>query len=57
VVQELLNSRRQPVDVLHGGTGRGFLPFDQDPGEYAIMRKQLRPVDDSQVETVLETPA
>ncbi len=41
VVGELFNAKKRPVDVLHGGTGLGYLPFDHDPGEYTVMRKIL----------------
>lgn len=40
-IESLLDKKKHPVDVLHGGTGLGFLPFDQDPGEFAVIRKKL----------------
>lgn len=40
-VDSILNARERPVDVIHGGTGNAFIPFDHDPGEYTIMRKAL----------------
>ena len=41
VVSELFNAKKRPVDVVHGGTGLGFIPFDHDPGEFTVMRKVL----------------
>lgn len=40
-VESLLNNKQRPVDVIHGGTGMGYIPFDHDPGEYTVMRKAL----------------
>lgn len=41
VVKELFNAKKRPVDVVHGGTGLGYVPFDQDPGDFAVMKKIL----------------
>ncbi|NQV15310.1 tRNA 5-hydroxyuridine modification protein YegQ [bacterium] len=38
-IEKIFNHRKRPVDVVHGGTGRGYIPFDHDPGEYSVMRK------------------
>jgi len=38
-VKELYNAKKRPVEVVHGGTGLGYIPFDHDPGEYAVMKK------------------
>jgi U32 family peptidase len=40
-IEELFNARKRPVDVLHGGTGLGYLHLDHDPGEFTVMRKIL----------------
>ncbi len=40
-VEGLLNSRKRPVEVVHGGTGLGYMKFDHDPGEFTVMRKKL----------------
>ena len=40
-VEGLLNARKRPVDVVHGGTGLGYIPFDHDPGEFTVIRKVL----------------
>jgi len=40
-VEQLYNNRQRPVDVVHGGTGRGYLPLDHDPGEFTVIRKVL----------------
>ena len=40
-IGELLNQKKRPVDVLHGGTGLGYLPFDHAPGEFSVIRKVL----------------
>ncbi len=40
-VEALFNQKQRPVDVLHGGTGLGYMPFDHDPGEFSVMRKIL----------------
>jgi putative protease len=40
-VDKLLDAKGRAVDVLHGGTGLAFIPFDQDPGDYAMIRKSL----------------
>ncbi|MCF6239142.1 MAG: U32 family peptidase C-terminal domain-containing protein [Candidatus Marinimicrobia bacterium] len=41
-VAGLLNARKRPVDVVHGGTGLAYIPFDHDPGDFAVMRKILK---------------
>ena len=41
VITQLLNAKKRPVDVLHGGTGLGYLPLDYNPGEYSVIRKFL----------------
>ena len=41
VVEELFNAKKRPVDVVHGGTGQGYIPFDHDPGDFTVMRKVL----------------
>ncbi|NQT64346.1 MAG: tRNA 5-hydroxyuridine modification protein YegQ [Candidatus Marinimicrobia bacterium] len=41
VIEELFNGKKRPVDVVHGGTGLGYIPFDHDPGEFTVMRKVL----------------
>ncbi|MBT7580047.1 MAG: tRNA 5-hydroxyuridine modification protein YegQ [Candidatus Marinimicrobia bacterium] len=41
VVEELYNGKKRPVDVVHGGTGLGYIPFDHDPGKFTVMRKVL----------------
>ena len=41
VIEELFNSKKRSVDVVHGGTGLGYIPFDHDPGEFTVMRKVL----------------
>ena len=40
-IGELFNQKKRPVDVLHGGTGSGYLPFDHAPGEFSVIRKVL----------------
>lgn len=40
-VEKLLNNRKRPVEVVHGGTGLAYLSFDYDPGECTVMRKIL----------------
>ena len=40
-IDALFNQKKRPVDVLHGGTGLGYMPFDHDPGEFTVMRKIL----------------
>ena len=41
VIEELFNSKKRSVDVVHGGTGLGYIPCDHDPGEFTVMRKVL----------------
>ena len=41
VVGELFNAKKRPVEVVHGGTGLGYIPFDHDPGDFTVMRKIL----------------
>ncbi|NQV50730.1 MAG: U32 family peptidase C-terminal domain-containing protein, partial [Candidatus Marinimicrobia bacterium] len=41
MITELFNSKKRPVEVVHGGTGLGYIPFDHDPGEFTVMRKKL----------------
>ncbi|NQV41818.1 MAG: tRNA 5-hydroxyuridine modification protein YegQ [Candidatus Marinimicrobia bacterium] len=41
VVEELFNAKKRPVEVVHGGTGLGYIPFDHDPGDFTVMRKIL----------------
>jgi putative protease len=40
-VKGLLNARKRPVDVVHGGTGLGYITLDHDPGKFTVMRKKL----------------
>ncbi len=40
-IDQLFNQKKRPLDVLHGGTGLGYMPFDHDPGEFSVMRKIL----------------
>ncbi len=40
-IDALFNARKKSVAVLHGGTGRGYLHLDQDPGEFTVIRKVL----------------
>ena len=41
VVGELFNAKKRPVEVVHGGTGLGYIPFDHNPGDFTVMRKIL----------------
>ena len=40
-ILELRNEKESKVDVCHGGTGRYYIPYDNDPGEFAILRRKL----------------
>lgn len=40
-VSELWNEKGKRVDWIHGGAGRGAFPLENDPGEFAIIRRTL----------------
>ncbi len=40
-VLELRNGKGKRVDWIHGGAGRGAFPLENDPGEFAILRRTL----------------
>ena len=40
-LNEILNSKDQSVEVCHGGSGRYSIPFEYDPGEFAILRRPI----------------
>jgi len=40
-IEKLFNARKRPVEVVHGGTGLAYIPFDHDPGGFSVMRKIL----------------
>ncbi len=40
-VSELRNEKGKRVDWIHGGAGRGAFPLENDPGEFAIIRRTL----------------
>jgi len=40
-VLELRNDKGKSVDWIHGGAGRGAFSIENDPGEFAIMRRTL----------------
>lgn len=41
VAKKFVNEKLQQVDILHGGAGRGAIPFEMDPGEFAILRRRI----------------
>ncbi len=40
-ISDLVNSKGKIVDIAHGGTGRYSIPFENDPGEFAIIRRKI----------------
>jgi U32 family peptidase len=40
---DLRNDKERHVPSLHGGTGRGAIHCDENPGEFAIIRRKLYP--------------
>jgi len=40
-LSELRNEKGLSVDVCHGGSGRFNIPYDENPGEFAIMRRLI----------------
>ncbi|MBC8479290.1 MAG: U32 family peptidase C-terminal domain-containing protein, partial [FCB group bacterium] len=50
-VAELINAKGNSVEVAHGGTGRCAIPWQSDPGEFAIIRRRLYP---QELATVLD---
>lgn len=40
-VSELRNEKGKRVDWVHGGAGKAAFPMDNDPGEFAIIRRSL----------------
>jgi len=40
-VLELRNDKGKSVDWIHGGAGRGAFSIENDPGEFAIIRRTL----------------
>jgi putative protease len=49
-VSELRNNKGKKVDVLHGGAGRGAIPFKKDPGEFAVLRRKLNEQEQAQLD-------
>ncbi len=41
LVNELRNNKGKEVEVIHGGAGRGAIPFERDPGEFAVLQRDL----------------
>lgn len=41
ILEQLLDSRRRPVEVVHGGAGNAFIHLTEDPGPYTMLRKRL----------------
>ncbi len=41
ILSELRNNKDLQVEVCHGGSGRFSIPFDHDPGEFAIIRRPI----------------
>ena len=39
LVSGLLDHKKRPVDVVHGGAGNAFIPLDHDPGEFTLLRR------------------
>tara|TARA_B100000959_G_scaffold126651_1_gene133003 strand:- start:79 stop:1434 length:1356 start_codon:yes stop_codon:yes gene_type:complete len=40
-LSELRNKKGISVDICHGGSGRFSIPYDDDPGQFAIIRRQI----------------
>ncbi len=40
-VKEVVDKKYKRTDVIHGGAGRGAIPLDHDPGEFAILQRNL----------------
>jgi len=40
-VSELRNEKNKQVDWVHGGAGKGAFPMENDPGEFAVLRRRL----------------
>lgn len=40
-VSELRNDKKKKVEWIHGGAGRGAFPLENNPGEFAIIRRSL----------------
>ena len=39
------------VDVGHGGAGRYGFPFQNNPGEFAVIRRKLYPAEEELIKT------
>ena len=44
-LSELRNEKDLRIDVVHGGSGRCSIPFNHDPGEFAIIRRPIYEVE------------
>jgi len=40
-VSDLVDQKGRKVDVVHGGAGRGAFPLEFDPGEFAVLQRNL----------------
>jgi len=50
-VVELINDKGKFVETCHGGSGRYSIPFEYNPGEFAILR---RPIYEDELATALQ---
>jgi len=50
-VTEIRDASEKLVEVCHGGTGRFSIPFNRDPGEFAILR---RPIYEAELTNLLQ---
>jgi len=39
VLEALLDKKKRPTQVAHGGAGNAFIPLDHDPGEFTVLRR------------------
>ncbi len=42
-VEEIVSSKGKKLEVAHGGMGVHAIPFDTDPGEFAVLRRNIYP--------------
>ena len=50
-IESLIDRKGKIVDVGHGGAGRYGFPFQNNPGEFAVIRRKLYPAEEELIKT------
>jgi len=49
-VDAIINQKEMNVDSIHGGLHYGWIPYPDDPGEFALIREKLHEIDPAKVQ-------